>query len=68
MLTIEYHEGAVTYLSDEGMAACAADATRHEEQQRLAQQDRDRAEILMWTTAAAVVVIAVLVLKQLIGG
>lgn len=37
------------------------------EAERDAQNDRMRAEILMWTTAAAVVVIAVLVLKQLTG-
>ena len=56
--------GVQVSISAAGRARLASE--QHEEQQRDANQQR--AEILMWTTAAAVVALAVLVIKQLVGG
>ncbi|MGF6837010.1 hypothetical protein QF001_000877 [Paraburkholderia youngii] len=66
-LTIEYHDGAVTYLSDAGMAAYTADAAKHEEQRRLARVDRLYTEIKIGAAGGALLTIAGLIAKQLIG-
>jgi len=44
-----------------------AEWKHREEAQRDAHNDRQRAEILMWTTAAAVVAIAALAIKSILG-
>ena len=63
-LTVEYHEGSVTYLSDEGMRLAAAD---REEQQRLARVDRLYTEIRIGSILGAVLVIAVLAITKILG-
>lgn len=60
MLTIEYHEGAVTYISDAGYAA-------YESEQRDINVDQQRAEITMFAAAGTVVSIAALVITHLLG-
>jgi len=58
MLTYERTDDYELVISDEGYRRLAA------EQHDLA-SDRQRAEILMWTTAASVLGIAVLVITQI---
>jgi hypothetical protein len=53
--TFEVHDGCTTLISDAGR-------DKLESEQRHTQ-----AEILMWTTAASVIAIAGLVLKQILG-
>ncbi|MBB5508108.1 hypothetical protein [Paraburkholderia atlantica] len=66
-ITIEHHEGAVTYLSDAGKAAYTVDAARHEEQRRLARVDRLYTEIKIGAAGGALLTIAGLIAKQLLG-
>ena len=64
--TFEVHDGCTTCISDAGRAKLA-EWQHREEAQRDAHNDRQRAEILMWTTAAAVVAIAALAIKSILG-
>lgn len=56
---------SATHFRTEDAAVTISDAGR---QQYEAEQRNAQAEILMWTTAAAVVAVAGLVLKQILGG
>ena len=58
--TFEHHDGCTTCISDAGRAKLAAE-------QRDPNQDQQRADIFMWTTAASVVAIAGLVIKHILG-
>jgi hypothetical protein len=66
MLTYERTDDYVLTVSDAGRAKLA-EWQHREEAQRDAHNDRQRAEILMWTTAAAVVAIAALAIKSILG-
>jgi hypothetical protein len=58
--TFEHHDGCTTCISDAGRAKLAAE-------QRDPNQDQQRAEIFMWSTAGSIVTIAALVITHLLG-
>jgi hypothetical protein len=64
-VTIEYHEGAVTYLSDAGQAAYEADRQRQADEQRMNRVDRLYVEIRLGALGGALLTIAGLIVKQI---
>ena len=59
--------GVQVSISAAGRAACAADATRHEEQQRLARVDRLYVQIRIAALGGALGSIAVLAITKILG-
>jgi hypothetical protein len=57
----------VTYLSDAGQSACEADRASQADEQRFTRVDRLYVEIKLGALGGAVLVIAGLIVKQLIG-